>query len=108
MAKLAVGLANLDELPESANAKEMYVKGVDGLYYPDLDNVDAMPAVKGLVSTLKKFKEVEPDATSLPTAPPRASLSDPPVTFILNRSSGRNSRTGAQPRPSAQYDPSPV
>lgn len=62
MARLEIGLSSLDGVADGL--REFYVQGPDKLFYPDLD-VEALPTVKGLASTLRKFKEVAPDASKL-------------------------------------------
>lgn len=43
---LKAKVATLDELPEGLRSE--YKKGPDGNFYPDLDNVEALPAIAGL------------------------------------------------------------
>lgn len=62
MARFPIAVEKLEDVAEAF--RENYVKGPDGKYYPDLD-VEALPTVQGLATTLKKFKEIAPDATKL-------------------------------------------
>jgi hypothetical protein len=43
----------------------LYAQGDDGRYYLNAEGVDDLPAVRGLASTHRKFKEVAPDAKAL-------------------------------------------
>lgn len=43
----------------------LYTEAEDGKYYLSVDGVDALPQVRGLVTTLRRFKEVAPDASRL-------------------------------------------
>lgn len=60
MAKLKAVVDKLEDVPESA--REFYTKTEDGRFLADIEGVDAMPAVRGLVSKrdelLGKLKEV--------------------------------------------------
>ena len=42
-----------------------YTEAEDGKFYLSVDGVDNLPTVKGLANTLKRFKEVAPDASRL-------------------------------------------
>lgn len=63
MAKLKAVLDTLDGLDEAL--QPLYAEGEDGRFYLDAEGVDDLPSVRGLVSTLRKFKEVAPDARTL-------------------------------------------
>jgi len=53
-------LDTLDGLDEATRA--LYKAETDGKCYLQVEGADSLPAVRGLVSTLRKFKEVAPDA----------------------------------------------
>ncbi|MDQ3606617.1 MAG: hypothetical protein M3418_10605 [Gemmatimonadota bacterium] len=57
-------LDTLEGVPEALH--EHYAKDEkDGKFYLNADGVDDLPTVRGLKTTLSKFKEVAPDASSL-------------------------------------------
>lgn len=49
---------------EDAN-RGLYEQAEDGKYYLVVDGVDSLPSVRGLATTLRKYKEVAPDASRL-------------------------------------------
>lgn len=58
--------AVLDSLDGVEDAvRGFYTEAEDGKYYLTVDDVDALPSVRGLTNTLRRFKEVAPDASRL-------------------------------------------
>lgn len=60
MPRAVLAEEQFEELDEVRQAD--YKKGQDGSYILDLEGVDDHPHVKGLANTLKKYREVAPDA----------------------------------------------
>lgn len=54
---------DLEGVPEGL--REHYTEGEGGKFYLVADGVDDLPSVRGLKSTLQKFKKVAPDASDL-------------------------------------------
>ena len=58
--------AVLDTLDGVEDAiRGLYEQADDGKYYLAVDGVDSLPQVRGLATTLRKYKEVAPDASRL-------------------------------------------
>ena len=57
--------AVVESLDGIEGAADFYTQAEDGKYYLEVDGVDALPAVQGLATTLKKYKEAAPSAHGL-------------------------------------------